>query len=360
MRRIEMETRLTRGAVVALLTLGLAAPIDAQVATGGTIQLRQREPRDSAELRAMMMTKARLDSMMTLMGELRQLPGQSPEARAIRLKIDSLAPTMSNRVTLRASGNGSIAFPKGWIGINAQGPRRIDWGSEGYTVQYFDYPAIISVDPESPAKRAGILPGDVLLAYDGVDVKGHPFDLNQMLIPDKKLLVAVRHDGEQKEYTLTVAQAPVTTWERGLEPGGRGGQVYVSRVGPGDGLRSDVILSVPGSGPKAGPRGGGFTVPMRTFFLSSNGAFGAVLSTVSPELAKTLKLEPGVLVNDVTDETPASTSGLRPGDVIVNVGGQSVATLQALQETLKMRIADRTIVLEVVRDKKPRKVTVNW
>ena len=352
-----METRLTRGAVVALLILGFAAPIGAQGGGGGTIQLRQREPRDSAELRAMVMTKARLDSVMTLMRELGQFPAQSPEARAMRLKIDSLMPT-TGRVTLRASGTASMPFPKGWIGINAQGPRNIDFGPDGYTVQYFDYPAIISVDPESPAKRAGILPGDVLLAYDGVDVKGHRFDLNQMLVPDKKLSVAVRHDGEQKEYTLTVMQAPVTTWERGLEPSGRG-NIFVQRVSP-DGLRGDVVLRVPPTGTGEARARTGILVPSRTFFLSSNGAFGAVLNTVTPELARNLKLETGVLVIDVTDETPASMSGLQPGDVIVNVGGQSVASLRALQEILKTRIADRTVVLDVVRDKKPRKVTVNW
>jgi serine protease Do len=101
-------------------------------------------------------------------------------------------------------------------------------------------------------------------------------------------------------------------------------------------------------------------IPMRTMFLSPNGAFGAILSTVNPELARTLKLETGVLVNEVTDETPASTSGLRAGDVIVSVAGQSVASLPALQEVLKIRRADRTVVLELIRDKKPRKVTVSW
>ena len=360
MGRVAMETKLTRGAVAALLTLGFVAPLGAQAT--GRIEVR-REPRDSAEMRAVLMTKARLDSVMTLMREFREVPSQSAEAEVIRKRIDALMPSMSSRMLIRPNGPGAPAFPKGWIGINAQGPRTIDFGPEGYTVQYFDYPAIISVDPESPAKRAGIVPGDVLIAYDGVDVKGHRFDLTQMLVPEKKLSVAVRHDGEPKEYVLTVAQAPVQLYPGQLEPGGRG-KVYITRSGPGVGdvpRDDDVIFQRPlpaGSGGAAARVG--MLVPLRTFFLSQNGAFGAILSTVKPELAKTLKLETGVLVNDVTDETPASVSGLRPGDVIVNVGGQSVASLEALQEILKMRRADRSVVLDVVRDKKPRKVTVNW
>ena len=124
-------------------------------------------------------------------------------------------------------------------------------------------------------------------------------------------------------------------------------------------MQADVLVQP--SGGTTGTIGArvGTLIP-RTFFLSPNGAFGAVLSTVKPELAKTLKLETGVLVTDVTDEPAASTSGLRAGDVIVSVAGQSVASLEALQEILKVRRAERTVVLDEVRDKKPRKVTVNW
>lgn len=360
MGRAMMETKLTRGAVVALLTLGVVVPVGAQAT--GRIELR-REPKDSLEMRAVLMTKARLDSVATLMRELREVPGQSVEADVIRKRIDALMPSMSTRLMVRASGAGAAPFPKGWIGINEQGFRTIDFGPEGYSVQYFDYPAIVSVDPESPAKKAGIVSGDVLLAYDGVDVKGRRFDLTQMLVPDKKLSVLVRHEGEAKEYTLTVAQAPVQLYSRQFEPGGRG-KVYITRSGPGAGdvpRDDDVIFQRPlPAGSSGAAARVGMLIPLRTFFLSPNGAFGAVLSTVKPELAKTLKLETGVLVNDVTDETPASVSGLRPGDVIVNVAGQSVASLEALQEILKMRRADRSVVLDVVRDKKPRKVTVNW
>jgi serine protease Do len=72
-------------------------------------------------------------------------------------------------------------------------------------------------------------------------------------------------------------------------------------------------------------------------------------------------LEPGVLVNDVSDETPASRGGLRTGDVIVSVAGQTVTSLRALQEAVAIRSAgERSIVLQVMRDKRPHNVTVSW
>jgi serine protease Do len=351
-----METLLTRGAAVALLAFGLGAPLAAQVV--GTVRVRT-EPRDSTEIRAVIMTRARLDSISVLMRELQKLQPASADFQAVNARIEALMPALPNKLMFRTNGVGAIALPKGWIGINAVGPSLRDFGPDHFTIQYFDYPSIVAVDPDSPAKRAGIVPGDVLLAYDGVDVRGHAFDLTQMLVPEKKLSVSIRHEGESKDYTLTVAPAPAQMFERQIEIGrGGGAEIRVSRAA-GD---AKAIVS-------AGPRGGGFggtgagaMLPSRSYFnfISPNGALGAILSTVGPDLAKTLKLEPGVLVNDVTEETPAFSGGLRTGDVIVSAAGQSVTSLRAFQEILKMRGAEHGVILDVVRDRQPRKITVNW
>jgi S1-C subfamily serine protease len=274
-------------------------------------------------------------------------------------RVDALMPSLpSGQLVLRANG-GPYAVPKGWIGINAQGPKTEVWGPSNHFLQYLDYPAIVAVDPDSPAQRAGIMPGDVLIGYDGVDVRGHRFDLVQMLVPEKKLSVSVRHDGELKDYVVTVAPAPPQVSDRRLTMG----RAEIRVDGVGDGPRTVFLepsrVATGGSlGGGAGARAG--MVTQFRYVLTPNGAFGAVLSTVSPELAKTLKLEPGVLVNDITDETPASRGGLRAGDVIVNVAGQPVSNLKALQELIAMRMAERSVVLQVVRDRQPQKITVSW
>jgi serine protease Do len=356
MGHVEMQTMMIRGAAVALLAFAMGAPIGAQ-AVAGSIRVRG-EPRDSTEMRARLVTKARLDSIATMMRELNAIPPGTPEFEAMSKRIDALLPMGPNRVMFRTTGSGGMAFPKGWIGINAQGPSFMDITRDGYFVRYFDYPVVISVDPESPAKRAGIVPGDVLLAYDGIDVKGRQFDLTQLLVPDRKLSVGVRHDGEAKEYTVTVAPAPVQVEHR-LETGKT--DIRVERVSPpGEPLRGTIYALPRGVG-GGGSTMSGTLIPGRTIFFNPNGAFGAILSTVGPELARTLKLEPGVLVNDVTDETPASRSGLRTGDVIVSVAGQPVTSLRLLQELVAVRsAAERSVVLQVMRDKRPQTVTVSW
>src|SRR5690349_14565499 len=62
------------------------------------------------------------------------------------------------------------AIRKGYLGVSLDGP------SIGYppeqpdVIRYIQYPRIASVDPASPAERAGLLMGDTLLAMNGNDV----------------------------------------------------------------------------------------------------------------------------------------------------------------------------------------------
>jgi len=356
-----MDTTRRRGAVAALIALSTGSALGAQVAVG-TVQVRPGNPDDTAQMRVMMlMTKGRVDSLATLMREFNITPHGSNEWIQLKAKIDSLIPSRK-AIFLRSDGpGGASAMPKGWIGINAIGPKTEMVNSNGYFVQYFDYPSIIAVDPDSPAQRAGILPGDVLVGYDGVDVRGHRFDLTQMLVPEKKLAVSIRRAGEAKDYTLTIVPAPVTVADRRRDIG----QTTIRlndgpAMGPGE-YRIERTRSATVAGP-AGGSGRVGALPLKTWVFGPNGALGAILSTVSGELAKSLKIDPGVLVTDVTDETPASRSGLKTGDVIVIANGQPLASLRQLQEVLMARSTsgERSVPLVVVREKHQQKIVVNW
>ena len=194
----------------------------------------------------------------------------------MRNRIDALMPSMPNRIMLRT--NGAPAYPKGWIGINAQGPRTIDFRTRGLSRSVLRLSGHHLGRSRVSREARRDCPGDVLIAYDGVDVKGHRFDLTQMLVPDKKLAVAVRHDGEAKEYTLTVAQAPgFRCIERQLDAGRPRSGSSIQRVVPGDAPRRQTVFvrSVAAARRERGGARVGMLIPVRTFFLSPNGAFGA-------------------------------------------------------------------------------------
>ena len=61
------------------------------------------------------------------------------------------------------------------------------------------------------------------------------------------------------------------------------------------------------------------------------------------------------------EATAAARAGLlHTGDVIVAVGGQSVTTLGEVQVASVNRAENRTVTFQVIRDKKPRAITITW
>jgi S1-C subfamily serine protease len=253
---------------------------------------------------------------------------------------------------------------KGWIGINAGGvPRSEEIHPDGQYLTYFAYPTIVTVDGQSPAQRAGIMPGDMLVAYNGMDVVGRRLNLSQLLVPEKKLAVTVRRDGETKEFAVTVAKAPdrVDRRRRDFD-----GEMPGLPPDPDAILESEIRHALPartgrlGRGSLVATTGIATDLGNQMFVISPNGVLGASVSTVGPELARKLKLETGVLVTDVPEETPAWKSGLRTGDVIVNASGQPVMSLNQLRVMILMRAAERSVPVRIIRDKKSQDVNVKW
>jgi serine protease Do len=270
-------------------------------------------------------------------------------------------------------GRFAMPFPmtRGWIGFVAQGPQQRFIDSTGDRITYFAYPSIISVDPTSPADKAGIVPGDVLIAFNGTDVVGHEFNLTRIFEPEKKVAVTIRRDGENKDYALDIVKTPETIFNRRVEmnrvsagpmPPMVDGQIRVE-VERGEKVATGTMRRMPTGGaviavPKAAIGGpfmsGGYTI------ISQHGVLGANVSPVGAELAKALRLEKGILVNEVPEKSPAFKGGLRAGDVIVSALGQPVSELNDLQDLILSRFGERSISLQIVRDRKPNKITITW
>ncbi len=231
---------------------------------------------------------------------------------------------------------------QGWIGINVQGPA-VGAARRGNDVVYLGYPSIVSVEPASPAQRAGIVPGDVLVAYDGVDLLDHSVDLGQVLRPEKPVVVTVRRDGEMKDYSMVVARTPQDIMRR------RGD--FASVVVDGRASAAGPGVMFKGPSPSAG------------FIVMSNGAnsiFGMTLASVNTDLGRVLKLDTGVLITDAPESSPGYRAGLRTGDVIVSVEGDTTSSFNQFRRLVLLHSAVRSVDMQVVRDKKTRKITLNW
>ena len=176
---------------------------------------------------------------------------------------------------------------------------------------------INSVEPETPASRAGIRAGDVITEWNGKAVKDSN-DLVSMVThtaPGTTVPVKVLRD--KKAVTLNVKVEELDL------------QQESARVASSDDQ----------------PRGGTNDQPKET-------SFGMTLAPLTSRDRQDLHLTAdrgGALVTDVTPFGPAQLAGIAENDVIVSVGSQTVKSLDATTAALDAVASGTTARLIVAR-----------
>ena len=352
-RMIKHLTR-SRGAAAAFLFSTIAPVVGAQ----STEPVRARS-RDSVVVRMFTMPGVPMDSLRVLVRALEREPYGSADWVTITRRVDSLLAHKSALIA-RQMAEGRIQLrtapgfaPTGWLGFLTQGPSEQILDDSGQHVIYFAYPTIISVDPNSPAERAGIAPGDVLLAYNGLDVVNRDFNLTRLLRPANKVSITIRRDGESKDFSVIVARGPQRINERRKQLEATM-PVMAGGVEPVEAPEGRPRVPMPATAPTPMP-------PMPRLVDSwSNAMFGASFSAVKADLAEALNLKLGVLATDVPEETPAWRAGLRSGDVIVSVEDEPVFSVNEFRERVMTHLPRHSVALQVVRNQKPRTIRLSW
>lgn len=90
------------------------------------------------------------------------------------------------------------------------------------------------------------------------------------------------------------------------------------------------------------------------------GFLGILIQPFTPDLAKSFGLAgtKGVLIGDVTEDSPASKAGLKSGDVIVELNGRPVERAGAFRNHVAMFTPGTDVTLTVLRDGQHKKITV--
>ena len=281
---------------------------------------------------------------------------------ATRFQIELSAP----RAALKASPMDLI--PQGWLGFTAAlAVNRFWYDALGQYVEYFEYPTIVEIESNSPASRAGVRVGDLLLAYNGLDVRRQAINLTQLLVPGREVSVRVRREGESKEYEVRVEKAPPA-----LAAERRAAVAQLMATTMATNVDQRRIVELHAATAVSGTRPGTPTavrtpgVPVGTMVARStpampSGMLGAAMSDVSPGLAKSLRGmdgQRGVLVMTVPENTPAYRIGLRDGDVILRVESVEVWNTAVLR--MRLREAEQAsdkVKLSILRDGKTREIS---
>ncbi len=199
---------------------------------------------------------------------------------------------------------------RGWIGVTIQGVT--DAMADNYGLDRPQGALVNSVADGSPAKDAGIEPGDLILELNGAPLRDSA-DLRLQvgeMAPGTSVSLTVLHGGDRKQVRVKLGELPGDDELAGnMQNGGSDDSSDLGQLG-----------------------------------------FDAVRIDANARAELQLDADvTGLVVTNVEPGSPAADSGLREGDVVLEAGRQPVSSLSGLKSQIEKVTAGKTILLKVRR-----------
>jgi serine protease Do len=197
---------------------------------------------------------------------------------------------------------------RGWLGVVIQ-PVDKDLANS-FNLGSARGALVAQLEPGGPADEAGIQVGDIILEFNGVTIDSSN-ELPHVVgstSPGQKVPVEVLREGKIKKLTVEV----------GSLPGVEGAQAAKADTGPDRG-----------------------------------GRMGVAVTKIDDRLREAWRLDGGVLVEAVEPNSPAAETGLRPGDVIVQLGFQKIDNVKDFRRAVKELPGGKLLPIRFFRDGMP-------
>ncbi len=207
---------------------------------------------------------------------------------------------MAKNIEKQLKQHGKVT--RGWLGVMIQD---VDKDlAKSFELESTQGVLISGVTEDSPAKQAGLLQGDVIIALDGKPLSDVAQLRNSiaMTTPESRLTLTIIRDGKEQKLLVTIGEQP-----------------------------SDF-----GSVAKRSEK-------------SPLGAMGLALQDLSPELAEQFGYEQGqgVLIADVDPDSPGGRVGLQAGQLIEEVNKSRIRNLKELNEVITKSKNPNQVLLRV-------------
>ncbi|MEF3168073.1 MAG: DegQ family serine endoprotease [Deltaproteobacteria bacterium] len=265
----------------------------------------------------------------------------------------------------RGQGSGFIISPDGYLLTN----NHVVEGADTIKVKLADgrefTAAVVGTDPQSdvavikvdgknlPYLRLG--DSDKLDIGEWVIAIGNPFGLQQTVT------VGVVSAKGRSRLGINDYEDFIQT-DAAINPGNSGGPL-INIHGEVVGMNTAIVSR------SGGYMGIGFAIPInmakaiKDQLIASGkvtrGWLGVIIQQMDEDLAKSFGLtsKEGILVAEVTPDSPADKAGLKDGDVIIRMNGQKVTDVAELRNKIALMPPGTTLDLEIIRDGKPVSVT---
>jgi len=267
-----------------------------------------------------------------------------------------------------------VPRPAGYLGLNLTNI----WAMEGERPRALGT-TVTSIEPGSPAERAGVQRNDKVLSLGGLDARERTPDVSGLLVPGRNMVVRIERGGVARDVTIAVAKRPegfgesCGEFERALIPMRipGPGRIIVSEPGTGTGR---VLVETRETEPRRDPAremgretGREQGEEMRFFIFgpgaenkTSVGFFaGAEFRMLDADWGEVLGVKQGVIVNEVANGSVCAQAGLKGGDVVTAVGRTPVASPAMLVQMLGAMDGTEA-TLRVVRGRERKTVTLKW
>lgn len=202
---------------------------------------------------------------------------------------------------------------------------------------------VTMVGENSPASKAGLKPGDVILEFNGKAVQGWE-DLRRLVgetPAGTEVKIGIFRTGQYLTLTATTARMTVIETPGGMIDFG------------------GVTMTIPPTPPM--PPMPSFSIDIPTIVTSVHSSvIGLDEESLQPDgqLSEFFGVREGVLVRSVAHESPAEKAGIRAGDVIIKMGDVKVSSTRDISAAIRMARPDRAVPVTVVRNKKEMALSV--
>jgi serine protease Do len=200
---------------------------------------------------------------------------------------------------------------------------------------------VTRIDDDSPAVKAGLKAGDVVLDYNGQRIEGtEQFVRMVRETPEgRQVRLLISRDGNTQTLTATIAA------RKGLDLFG------ASKM---DQARLQAEMKAAQADMQKAQQQFRFQMPDTPQVLMGmrSGGLGIEAESITAQLAEYFGVKDGVLVRSVAKDSAAAKAGMKAGDVITKVDETSVSQPQEITRALRTLQAKKPFPVIVMRNHK--------